>query len=229
MQYALDLAVLVLMILFIVVGAKRGFVKSFSNFFGALFAMIGASILSGPAATWLYNTLFRNALEEKIATAVSGLGTADAVTAVFSDFPELIQRALKAAGITQGSVMAQLQGGADSVAKGITDALSPMLTGLLRVLTLLVLFLILLLILRALTLFLTGVFQLPVLHQVNGLLGAVFGAMMTVLVLWVVLAGVRAYLPMLSDEMQVRTETAFEESYAAGILYEYNPVYVLIS
>ena len=68
-----------------------------------------------------------------------GLGAGEAVNTVFDAFPELIQRALEAAGITQGSIMAQVQDKTDSIAEAITDALSPMLINVIGVFVMLVL------------------------------------------------------------------------------------------
>lgn len=229
MQYAVDIAAAAVLVLFVVVGLRRGFIKSCASFCGGLLAMIGACLLSAPAAEWLFEVCFRSALEGKITEAVAGLGTADAVRSVLNDFPELLQRALAAAGVTEGSVVAQLQNGAGSVAAGITTALSPMLIALLRVIAMLVLFVLLFVVIRALAMVLSGLFQLPILHQVDGLLGAVFGLMLAILVLWVALAVVRIYTPMLNDAMEQGVNTAFSRSYIAGALYAYNPVYALIS
>ena len=186
--------------------------------------MIGAGVLSGPAAEWVYNAFFRTALEEKITTAVTGLGAADAVDTVFSDFPDVIQRALNAAGITEGSVMAQLQSGAEGVAQGITNALSPMLIGLIRVLAMLVLFLLLTIAIRAVATLLTGLFELPVLHGLN----SVFGCLLAVLFLWIGLACVQVFLPMLGADIQNAFQTVLGESVFAEALYRFNPAYLLI-
>lgn len=228
MQYVLDIAAAVLILLLAVVGAKKGFVKSCADFLGALIAMIAAGILSKPAAEWVYATFFRTALEEKITTAVAGLGTADAVTAVFHDFPEVIQRALSAAGITEGSVVAQLQSGTQGVAKGITDALSPMLIGLVRVLAMLVLFILLVVVIRAIATLLTGLLELPVLHGLNSVLGAVLGALMAVLFLWIGFACVQAFVPMLSADMQQSVQKVLDGSVLSGALYDFNPAGLLL-
>ena len=228
MQFVLDIAVLAVIILFAITGANKGFIKSCADFLGAAIAMVGAGILSGPAAQWVYVTFFREPLVEKISAAAMGLSAGEAVQAVFSGFPEVLQRALSAAGITQGSVVAQLQNGADSVAEGITDALSPMLTGFVRVLALLVLFLLLLVVIRAIAALLSGLFELPVLHGINGIFGAVFGALMAVLVLWIVLACVQSFTPMLSAEMQEKIYEALESSILSGALYSFNPAYWLL-
>lgn len=228
MHFLLDAGAVAVLLLLAVIGAKKGFIKACADFCGSLLAMIGAGILSGPAAEWIYGAFFRTALEDKITGAVAGLSAADAVDTVFKDFPEVIQRALSAAGITEGSVMAQLQNGAAGVARGITDALSPMLIGLIRVLAMLVLFILLTVVIRAVATLLTGLFELPVLHGLNSLLGALFGILLAVLFVWIALACVRVFLPMLGTDVQAAVNGLLDESVLAGALYKFNPAYLLI-
>lgn len=229
MHLLLDAGAILVILLLAVLGVKKGFIKSCVDFCGSLLALIGAGILSGPVATWIYGAFFRTALEEKITAAVQGLGAADAVGAVFGDFPEVIQRALSAAGITEGSVMAQLQNGTAGVAQGITDALSPMLIGLIRVLVMLVLFVLLTVVIRALGTLLSGLFELPLLRSVNGILGAVFGALLGIVFLWVVLACVQVFAPMLSTDMQAAVQGVVDESWFVRGLYHFNLAYLLIA
>ena len=104
----LDIAVLVVTVLFAIGGAKKGFIKSLVDFLGAVVAMAIAGILSLPAAQWVYNTFLRDALTEKVAATVTGMNAADSVEAVFAEFPELVLRALEAVGITEQTVLTQL-------------------------------------------------------------------------------------------------------------------------
>lgn len=191
--------------------------------------MIGAGMLSEPAAQWVYVTFFREPLVTKISMAITGMGMGEAVNAVFGGFPAPLSRALSARGITQGSVVAQLQSGTAGAAEGIADALSPMLTGFIRVLAMLVLFILLLVVIRAIATLLSGLFELPVLRGVNGVLGAVFGVLMAVLVLWLAFACVQAFMPMLGVSMQDKIQTALEGSHLANGLYGFNPTYRLLS
>ena len=195
MHFLLDAGAVAVLLLLAVIGAKKGFIKACADFCGSLLAMIGAGILSGPAAEWIYGAFFR---------------------------------ALSAAGITEGSVMAQLQSGAAGVARGITDALSPMLIGLIRVLAMLVLFILLTVVIRAVATLLTGLFELPVLHGLNSLLGALFGILLAVLFVWIALACVRVFLPMLGTDVQAAVNGLLDESVLAGALYKFNPAYLLI-
>ncbi|MBO5252469.1 MAG: CvpA family protein [Clostridia bacterium] len=224
----LDIAVLVVIVFFAVRGIKKGFIKSLIDFLGAFIAMAAAGILSLPAAQWVYNTFFRDALTEKVAATVTGLDAADSVQAIFAEFPELILRALEAAGITESGVLAQIDAGTMNIAEAITAAISPMLIGLVRVLAMVVLFLLLLVVIRAVGTVVSGLFTLPLLNGVNKLLGFVFGIFLAVVAIWVVLACVQAFVPLVSTELQTKIITAQESSFVYRFLYDFNPAYSLI-
>lgn len=228
MRFGLDIAVLAVIVIFALVGAKKGFIKSLIDFLGAFVAMIAAGILSLPAAQWVYDTFFHEALTEKVTSTVAGLEAADAVQSVFSEFPELVIRALSAAGITQSSVQAQVDGTALNIAEAITAAISPMLIGLVRVLAMLVLFVLLLIVIRAVGTLISGLFSLPLLNGVNQLLGFVFGNLLAVVAVWVVLACVHAFMPLFSVDLQMKIIDAQESSVLYSFLYEFNPAYSLI-
>ena len=181
-----------------VIGAKKGFFRACFDFCGALIAMIAAGLLSSPVAEWIFTTFFRPSLVEKISAAVMGLGAGEAVNTVFDAFPELIQRALEAAGITQGSIMAQ------------------------------VLFVLFIVVLRGVATLLTGIFSLPVLSGINGALGAVFDVLMLVLILWVVLACTQVFVPMLSAAQQVKVQAFENTSMLLKLLGSFNPAYHLM-
>ena len=224
----LDIIVLAVILLFALVGAKKGFIKSFVDFVGAFAAMIAAAILSLPAAEWIHNTFFRDALMEKITMAVTDMDAEGAVKTVFEGFPELVIRALSAVGITQNSVMTQVEGSTLGIAEAITDAISPMLIGLVRVLAMVVLFILLLVVIRAVGSLISGLFSLPLLNSINKLLGAVFGILLAFVAIWVVLACVQAFLPLLSAELQMKILDAQESSALYAFLYQFNPAYSMI-
>ena len=215
MGWIFDIAVVVLVIIAAVIGAKKGFFRACFDFCGALIAMIAAGLLSSPVAEW-------------ISAAVMGLGAGEAVNTVFDAFPELIQRALEAAGITQGSIMAQVQDKTDSIAEAITDALSPMLINVIGVFVMLVLFVLFIVVLRGVATLLTGIFSLPVLSGINGALGAVFDVLMLVLILWVVLACTQVFVPMLSAAQQVKVQAFENTSMLLKLLGSFNPAYHLM-
>ena len=58
MHFLLDAGAVAVLLLLAVIGAKKGFIKACADFCGSLLAMIGAGILSGPAAEWIYGAFF---------------------------------------------------------------------------------------------------------------------------------------------------------------------------
>ena len=216
MGWIFDIAVVVLVIIAAVIGAKKGFFRACFDFCGALIAMIAAGLLSSPVAEWIFTTFFRPSLVEKISAAVMGLGAGEAVNTVFD------------AGITQGSIMAQVQDKTDSIAEAITDALSPMLINVIGVFVMLVLFVLFIVVPRGVATLLTGIFSLPVLSGINGALGAVFDVLMLVLILWVVLACTQVYVPMLSAAQQVKVQAFENTSMLLKLLGSFNPAYHLM-
>ena len=226
MGWIFDIAVVVLVIIAAVIGAKKGFFRACFDFCG--FMEVVDDPLCHICIEWIFTTFFRPSLVEKISAAVMGLGAGEAVNTVFDAFPELIQRALEAAGITQGSIMAQVQDKTDNIAEAITDALSPMLINVIGVFVMLVLFVLFIVVLRGVATLLTGIFSLPVLSGINGALGAVFDVLMLVLVLWVVLACTQVFVPMLSAAQQVKVQAFENTSMLLKLLGSFNPAYHLM-
>lgn len=228
MRYALDIIIVLIVILFAARGARKGFIKACIDFIGGFAAMIGAGILSLPAAKWVYYTFFHDALLEKIGAAVTGLEAEEAVEAVFAEFPDVILRGLEKLGITEAGIIEQVDGGAASIAEGIAGQISPMMIGFIRIFAMLALFIVLLVVIRALATTISGVFRLPVLRSANKLLGAVFGILMAVVAIWVALACVQALLPLFGTDLQVKIAEMTRDSVLYKALYDFNPAYGLI-
>ena len=104
MNFALDILLVCIVIVFVIVGVKRGFIKSAAHFLGAIAAACLSAALGGMAAQWLYDTLFHEALVEKISGTIGSMGTAEAVRNVLGSLPDFIIRALEDAGITEAAL-----------------------------------------------------------------------------------------------------------------------------
>lgn len=228
MQFALDGILLVFFLLFLLVGVRRGFIRSAAHFLGAVLSACLAGALGGLAAQWLFDSFFRGALVEKIQESISTLGAGDLAAAAqgfLSSLPDFVLRALESAGITVSSITGGLESQTGQAAEVVADALSPVFVGFLKVLAVIVLYLLfMMVVVRALADLLSGVFHLPLLRQVNGLLGGVFGLLLACVSLWVVLAAVQVFLPMLAQDTQTKIQTLLDQSYLAGFLVNSNPL-----
>ena len=230
MNYALDIVLLCVFLLFVAVGIRRGFIRSAAHFLGAVLSACLAAMLGGAAAQWVFDALFRDALVEKIGESLATIGTGDAGVAVESflaSLPEFIVRALESAGVTASTISGGIATQSGQAAGLIADALAPVFVGFLKVLAVIVLFLLFMMLVRLLADVLSAAFHLPILSQVNGLLGGVFGFLLALISVWVVISAVQVFTPMLGSETQSEIETALRQSIIAGAFVNMNPLGVM--
>ena len=230
MGYALDLIIVVVCVLFVAIGAHRGFIRSAAHFLGAVIAASFAGLLGGPVAQWLFDTLFRPALVERIGESLTELGNGDTYTmvqGVFASLPDFLIRALESGGVTAASVTEAMAAQSGQAADLIASALAPVFVGFLKVLVVIVLFCLFMIVVRLAANLLSAAFQLPLLNGVNALLGGVFGLLLAVVSIWICLAAVQGFTPMLSADTQAQIETALRQSTVAGWVVNWNPLGVM--
>ena len=93
MGYTLDIVLVAVCVAFVAIGAHRGFIRSAAHFLGAVVAASLAGLLGGAAAQWVFDTLFRPGLVERIGESLASLGSGDTYTAVqgvFASLPDFI-------------------------------------------------------------------------------------------------------------------------------------------
>ena len=230
MGYALDLIIAVVCVLFVAIGAHRGFIRSAAHFLGAVVAASFAGILGGPVAQWLFDMLFRPALVERIGESLIELGNGDTYTmvqGVFASLPDFLIRALESGGVTAASVTEAMAAQSGQAADLVASALAPVFVGFLKVLVVIVLFCLFMVLVRVISNLLAAAFRLPVLNAVDGLLGGVFGLFLAVVSIWIVLAAVHVFTPMLAADAQAQVEAALRQSYLTGFVVPWNPLGIL--
>lgn len=230
MGYVWDLVFVGVCVVFVAIGAHRGFIRSAAHFLGAVISACLAALLGGAVAQWIFDTLFRPALVERIGESLSSLGNGDTYTAVqgvLATLPDFVLRALTDAGVTAASITEALSGQSGQASEMIADSLSPVFVGFLKVLAVIVLFSLFMIVVRIVANALSTAFRLPILSAVNGLLGGVFGLMLAVVSIWIVLAAIRVFTPMLAADTQAQVETALRQSYVAGMMVHWNPLGIM--
>lgn len=227
MNYALDLVLLCVFLLFTALGVKRGFIRSAAHFLGSVIAAFLASALGGAAAQWVFDAFFRDALVEKIGTSMASWGGKDAAAAVqgmLSSLPDFLVRALEEAGVTASTLQGSLATKSGEAAELIADSLAPVFVGFLKVLAVIVLFLLFMMVVRALADLLGAAFHLPVLRQLDGLLGGVFGFLLALVSVWVLVAAIQVFTPMLAEDARLGVQQTLSRSVLAGILVKSDPL-----
>lgn len=227
MGYFLDGIIVAVCLVCVMVGIRRGFIRSIVHFLGSIVAVCLSSILGGILAKWLFDTMFREAMVDKINTSLQGLGAENAAQAaeqILAQLPDFIVRALEDAGVTAAAISGGITAQSSQAAGMITDYLAPVFIGFLKVLAVIVLFFLFMTLVRVLASAVGHMLHLPVLSQVDGLLGGVFGFLLALVGVWVVIAGVLVFTPMLDSTAQQQIDSALDSSIIAGIFVNMNPL-----
>lgn len=226
MQFVFDAIILVMLIIFTVIGVKKGFVRACAEFLGAIASAIAASMLGGQLASFLYNTFFKEGIYEKISTAVSadGAGVSDGIKKLFEGLPDFVVQWLSSNGITAKGLEASAGQSSKAVATVITDTLSPVFISLIKVFVVIILFLLFMIIIKAIANLLSGIFSLPILRQINGLLGGVCGLFLGTIVIWIVVGAVQFFEPMMASDLQKDMDKTINNSIICKYVVAMNPV-----
>lgn len=227
MNVLLDLILLGVMVFFVVLGVRRGLVRSAVHFVGSLAAAFLASALGGGLARWLFDAFFRQRLTEKIAETIETAGMDSlnrGVRELMDHLPDFLQRAMEERGVTVSSLEGMLAHRTGEASQLVTDALAPVFVGLLKVLAVLLLFFLFSILVRVIADLVSGIFRLPILHQVDLILGGVFGLLLAFVVVWVIVSALQVFVPMLDGNARADLEILLNNSQIAGWIVRGNPL-----
>ena len=129
MAYILDIAVILIFVLAIFIGYRRGFVKSIIRLVGCLLALVIAGTLSGTIAGGIYDGFLAGKVKEQIVTHIPAADTASIKTGLhdaIEQMPGFVKNALDAYDLGSPDAIVDslgdtLSGNVDAVAQTISD------------------------------------------------------------------------------------------------------------
>ena len=180
MAYLLDGAILVLFLVMVVIGSRRGFIKTIAGVAAFVVALVLASMLGGPVSDFVYEHSVEPAVIKAIDAQVGeGSAAAEKLDMALVDMPGFVTNILHNAQIESGAdilekLTATEEG--ESVAQSVSrQVVTPIVMPLLKMLCSLLLFLVASVLVSILFKALNVVAKLPLLKQLNKSLGVVAG------------------------------------------------------
>ena len=226
MGILLDIGFVIIILLAVVFGYKRGFFKSIAGLIGAIIAIFLAWVLGGLIATAMYQGIFRGMLIDNI----SGVLSQDALASipekaaqVVANLPGFLSNTLSSRGITSTHIENSLSSAGDNAAPATADLISPAVIWLLQLLLTVVLFFILLVFVRLLIKLLGNVLRLPVLRQVDGLLGGVFGIFRGVVYIFLACVLLQLIMPITGSSADAM-KNVLDSSFVYQFIFFNNPI-----
>jgi len=224
MNFIMDIIIVCVIVLFALFGMKKGFIRTAVNFVGSIVAAFLSAFFGEQVATWVFNSFFRTAIIENVNSTITGFGGADAVGKVIDGMPDFLVRTLEFAGVTRESLIRDAAVHQGEISEMVADALAPVLIGILKVLAMIVLFLIFMMLIRILANLLSTIVSLPILNQLNSILGGVFGFLRGAVIIWIVFAILQVFIPMFEPDTLKTWQDTINSSLFAGFFVNFNPL-----
>ena len=230
MELLLDGGLVVVAFLFIASGFRRGAAGTLAHLGGTIVAIAAAAFLASMFAEPLYTHFVRNSFMESINGTLSG--NQDAATKVqemFAALPGFISNSLARYGLSVDSVNAAIADANEQASGAVVDLLSPIVIDFIRMVLMLIFIIVLMVVVRLAVRAINGVFRLPVLHQLNSLLGGVFGVVQGAIVIMLVCVAIQLVTPMFSQVPPIFSSEVIDSTNLFKYIYYNNPVYSLFN
>lgn len=182
MQYVLDGVILLIPIVCIILGYRRGFVRSVIQLVGAVAAFVIAMTVGSTLATMTFDGVISEPLQETMVKVLQESDTAtveEQIDAALAQLPKAVTDMLhadEAAKQALNQLKQQVDESAPAVAETlVTTVIRPLAVSLIHFLLFILLFILLTIVVKFIVAAVKPVTKLPLIHQVDGLLGAGVG------------------------------------------------------
>ncbi len=190
MKYLLDAVVILIFLLCVFIGHKRGFIKTVAGIVAFLAALAVSTLLNGPIAGLVYDKAVEPSIIETVDTKLEETkGTAiEQLDNAYQSLPDMVKNLLAQAGITDVNELSDRLStdGAETMGHSVNAVVEPLLLPLIKALCSLLLFFIAYIAASIVLRVLNIIAKLPLLKQLNKTLGLIGGVVSGAL--WALLA-----------------------------------------
>lgn len=220
----LDVIVILTFIVFLIIGLRLGAIRMFSGFLLSFIAFFIASALGDTLSTLLYDNYLHSSIITAVSSQVSSVTGGIDVSSTVESLPLVAQLALKLSDVDiTTSLDSTLSSAPLMLANAVSDALKPTVIALLSFVLTILLYIIIFFLLRTIGIrLLKRVFSLPILKQLNSLLGAICGGLCALLAVTIFAFLLSIITPYVDSMPVVFSESTIYNSYIFYYFYSGN-------
>lgn len=229
MSFVLDAIIFLIILLFVFLSAKKGFVRTLIEVVGFVAAIVIAFSFSSPIANITYDKIIQPSVVKTVENVANdGISsTTDAVDAVWEKMPAFITESsffdLSKSNIT-ATVQNQAAESSAQLAQNISDSfVKPVTTKLLSVLISVILVVILLFVVKILAKYINKLFTFSVVGDINKTLGGILGLVKGAAVAVIFCLVISLVLSFTKDGFLIFTYDAINASYIFKFLMGFSP------
>ncbi len=188
LPFIIDIILLAVFVSCIIDGRRKGFVKMILSVAATVIALIVAKNYAEPVAAWINGNFVHQAIVDSIAKAISD-SIGNGAAAIANSLPDYIVRAAEAVGLTAQGITAELGSNvtavqaSEQICVAVEDAL---IIPAIQVVSFFVIFAVCSAVLNFAASLINGIFKLPLIKNVNKLLGALLGGVKGIIAVFVI-------------------------------------------
>ncbi len=216
-----DLVIITAIVLFIIIGIKRGIAKTLLNLAGLVLTVISANYLSSFLAQFTYDTFIKQSVITNLEQIISENGIQYAIQNCFDAVPGWISGLLSAILSLFGTDLNGFEkhmnisyNASLSVAQSVEKSVSAVVIEVFGILLAIILFIVIFILVKKLIKLALKAFKIPVIKQINMLLGGVLGAVEGMIFVWL---AVNIFFAV----MAFTNPTLIESDYVTGNLFRF--------
>ncbi len=230
----IDIAIIAIILLFLLIGFFKGFMKQILSTANWLLALVGAFLLVKPISGLLTETAIQTTINNKIIDWIASKGALFSEVIQTGQASEQLTNAISALGLPQFIANAIVNGLNLSSIEGKTlaEVLAPTIGNIvLTVFTFLVLFILIMIIIKIVFRLLNKIFDKGVLGIVNKILGSALGivkGLVLVSLVMLLVSAVSGLIPSLNDFLVIDLKLDADGFGIGKYFYQSNPLVALI-
>lgn len=177
-----DIIIIAIIVLFVIIGVKRGLAKTILNLAGLVLTAVSAYYISSFLSQLFYDMFIKQTVITNTQQIIEQNGIDYAVSNCLEAVPQWINRIISfivgAFGINLNEFQNQITVPANissSASQVIESVLAPVVTSVLSIILVIILFIIILIIVKKLVKLVLRIFNIPVIKQINQFLGGIVG------------------------------------------------------
>ena len=191
----IDLALVAIILVFALISAKKGFVKTFIELVGFFLAIYLSFTLSGVVAEGIYNSTIEPSVTKTVSETLEnavGEKTDNIVDDIWENLPSVISNSAEAFGVTKETIKGTTgdkitEANTDQIVLNVSkDVVKPIVVPIVKTILSVILFGVLMIFVRILAKILGKMFNLPIIGGINKLLGGVLGAAKGLIICFVI-------------------------------------------
>ena len=186
-----DLIVLSIILIFVIIGIKRGIAKTLLSLAGVILCAISAYYLSELLAQSFYDAFLKQTIITNIENMIEQNGLEYAVQNPFEAMPQWILTILTFILTLFGATIDEFEKNIAfsknlslTIAQNIEKTLSGLIISIFMIILTILLFIVLFYFVKKIIKLTLNVFEIPVIKQINKLLGGLLGAIEGIVVVW---------------------------------------------